>query len=111
MNPNLLPEEQFRHYGTISSNHFETLLDTKSKLDAYESNSGYIKEAKSTFIGEDFLSSELAELKNFLNSLNKSPKKSQLSAIIDSIENAVNSEKQSAEYGNEQLSKFLKAIS
>lgn len=106
---NLTAKEYFKLHGTLTPERIEALLDNEESLEAITGVDAYIQEAMGQFPPEDFLhdiKTRLFELTKRIRGANKSD----LSAIIESMDDALQCQFNSSDYGRSELRSARKAI-
>ena len=110
INSNMLPREELAQFGVLSEATAEKIIDQAEQLEEVLEIEGYIAEAKSQFVDEDFLEPVLKLLKNLHRNLRKSDTKEAVQFIIDEAEDLQGTIARASEYGADELNKALKQI-
>lgn len=85
------------------------LSDSVAMLEAADDAEAYVREAYGSFVAEDWLADQLADLRTIAKRM-RGANRDELEALAQSIEDARDQQAQSSEYGLEQLGKALKAL-
>ena len=105
----LTNREMFNGNGTLSDKRIEYLLDLEDEHEKFVDTAENIREAKSQFPDEDFLSDikgKLITLSKHLRGSNRTT----LTELIINLEEAIDEQVRASEYGMEELNKALKII-